>query len=274
MVFIGRPNFQRYSSIMFDSAIFWRTLVRAVFSEIGDKTFFLAMLLSAWCPFGGLRTSGRVTLQRMLVMLGAILALLLWTLLISVGVSRHWCGFAFNIASCVGFTLMGMKALIEMVGRDSPEAKTIADEENSANPFSSATDSFDSTAGPTEQKLHKAYGSLPEEEHAHSTEGCALFLSWAVPFVFGIIAESEDKSAVALIEGASMGADTVLGAMIGYIPVILFAVFIGTLLERSFVQSRMLFVVGLGFLVLSFVCLSQALVKMQFLQTFRFRPRS
>mmetsp|Transcript_114600 Transcript_114600/g.356919 ORF Transcript_114600/g.356919 Transcript_114600/m.356919 type:complete len:335 (-) Transcript_114600:59-1063(-) len=82
-------------------------------AELGDKTFFLLLVLSLWCPWQGLRDSKAVPFERFLVFAGASVALLARLIVLAYWPYLESVDCWFDVASGALFFLLGLRAVVE-----------------------------------------------------------------------------------------------------------------------------------------------------------------
>lgn len=120
--------------------IFWRSALCCFFGELGDKTFFVTVLLAAWCPsWDGVRNSAdgktMACILQLLVLAGAALSLLVRTLLVSAGVHPAWWVAGFNFIACATFIGFGVFVRFQQVSAGKVDKLTGAGSKNADNPF-------------------------------------------------------------------------------------------------------------------------------------------
>jgi len=120
-----------------DGATFWHAYLRSLLSELGDKTFFLTIVLAAWCPWEGIRGSGDRLLQLCLVFAGAFLALALHAvqfLTAEPSASGRWTCTC-EVLTCLFLFVLGAKAKLELGRVDANGQQSSGQQAVSANPF-------------------------------------------------------------------------------------------------------------------------------------------
>lgn len=279
-------------------AVFGRSFLRAMLGELGDKTFFLVVMLAAWCPWEGVRSDGR-TFQQCLVFLGSTIALAVRIILLATLDDPNFHSWAFEVLACVLLLLMGLKAWIGIrtaantleeasakKGHQAgdPEAvkqsiKTESTEPQWNNPFGTTEPIDDSSPaaeeGPTWNKeafpfapattQQSTYGGVKEmtADGVLSNKLSDKFLSGILSFmcscVLIFVAEADDKSESILVKAGRRGFDTALGAILGILPTIALAVLIGSIIERQLSAWHILSGVMATTFALTLISLSQAL---------------
>mmetsp|Transcript_28377 Transcript_28377/g.90308 ORF Transcript_28377/g.90308 Transcript_28377/m.90308 type:complete len:328 (+) Transcript_28377:64-1047(+) len=91
-------------------------------------------------------------------------------------------------------------------------------------------------------------------------------LAFPAALVAVFLVEADDKSEAALLLSGRRGSEMVIGAIIGFLPSVMLAVFFGFLLERQLGARQALLPVTFLLLALSLVSLSQALLQLRVLQ--------
>mmetsp|Transcript_386 Transcript_386/g.720 ORF Transcript_386/g.720 Transcript_386/m.720 type:complete len:338 (+) Transcript_386:149-1162(+) len=88
-------------------------------AEVGDKTFFLTVMLAAWCPLAGIRSKSHAFLQQCLVLAGAVLALSLHVALSLVipslpGSDRSFLDWTLGSLAVACQGAIGLQAVLEL----------------------------------------------------------------------------------------------------------------------------------------------------------------
>lgn len=104
--------------------------------ELGDKTFFVLLVLALWCPWQGIRDSNAAPLERCLVFLGGSIALLARLIVLAYVPRLRSTDCWFDVASGCVLLILGLRALIErrILG---PEPKAASEESPIAGDLSS-----------------------------------------------------------------------------------------------------------------------------------------
>lgn len=266
----------------------WHASLRGFLGEVGDKTFFLTMVLTAWCPWEGVRDDEERSLQLGLVYAGSLLALVTRVTVnaaLEDGINMTDC--AFEAASCLMLLVLGLKAKMELARADAKDAKSRPAKaaDAAANPFG---DDVETTKAREPQWNKDAFAGAPSapvsaeaEDPAYGTLRAPVMsvdgvfsqrisdklvshvLAFFAPLLMNICLEAEDKSLTAFTDPWQWGTTApAFGAMIGFIPAIFLAVFLGYIAERQFSEQRLLFLISTILLGLSLISLSQALMHM------------
>jgi len=208
--------------------------------ELADPTFYLAIILTAWCPFKGLRSMRGAAAQRFLILLGATGAVALDIMLARqaaaaqdhLGIKPKWFDLVVGISSVVILVFMGFKALCEFWS--SPES----DEHSRDIEYGkkrSSRDSHDGTASYSQDRLQKKLLPL------------ALFTTFIVVFA-GLPDGRWEKL---LYQGDLFPNDTsgkrniefAIGTGLGFVFAIAFAILCGSFLQGTADQQRMRFMI-------------------------------
>lgn len=203
-------------------------------ADLGDPTFFLIILLTAWCPFLGLRSMRGASLQRLFVFLGAAGAVALHIVLVMKQIKpKEGPGSYFDLISgltaVVILALAGLRSLCEFW--TSPEHEE--------------SHSFDPEANDRHHKKHgstRSYGatSFMGQDRTHKSSMPVAFLTTMV-LVFAMIPNGRwDKL---LFQGEPPSVSFAIGAGSGFGVCILFALFCGSVLQASAREQRMRFMI-------------------------------
>jgi len=273
-----------------NGAMLGHAVLRSFLGEVGDKTFFLSIVLTAWCPWGGIRRDEEHLFQTLLVFAGGLVALVLRVVFESVG----WSTFpfrdsVFEASSFIVLMILGMKAKLELDRADAHEqgSKRLPKAEgDGGNPFNVKAEDMEKTPADDDAKWNvgafsaiapgvavaeqeqqaQGYGAIPLATSADgvfseriSDKLVSHILAFLVPLVLGFAVEAEDKSDVALM-APHMTTATAFGACLGFLPAVLVAVGIGYIANRQLSDPRLLFLIVMGLTSLSLVSLSQALM--------------
>mmetsp|Transcript_101685 Transcript_101685/g.283080 ORF Transcript_101685/g.283080 Transcript_101685/m.283080 type:complete len:326 (-) Transcript_101685:123-1100(-) len=92
---------------------FGRSIAIGLLGELGDKAFFVTLILAAWCPWQGIREGQDAFGERCLVCVGASLGLVARLIaqyyLPDLTAAACW----FDMAACVALGILGLRAVIE-----------------------------------------------------------------------------------------------------------------------------------------------------------------
>jgi len=269
---------------------FWHQILNGFFGEVGDKTFFVTVVFAAWCPWGGIRGGRQGGLQRVLVCLGSLAALMLDEILLAFLPDVERWPWLCDAISCFLLALLFVRAWFcipwtsvkAAPAKDSEAAEEGSAEDPSQSGGGEATwnqDAFSSLnpfganpfgASATEEKVGKAeqsasYGSvvLP----ATSADGArkvdsvtSIVLAPVITFIMVYLAEADDKSHRALLNGGILGLDRGIGFFIGYIPAVILAVVSGFILVRKMRSEFLLFLLQVLLFGMCLISLTEALL--------------
>jgi len=215
------------------------TLLGAVV-ELSDPTFYLAIILTAWCPFKGLRSMRGAAAQRFLILLGATGAVALNIILARsagsaqdhLGIKPKWFDLVAGISSVAILVFMGFKALCEFWS--SPESDEHSRDVEDGKKHSSKSH-HDGTASYSQDRLHKKLLPL------------AFFTTFIVIFA-GLPDGRWEKL---LYKGDLFPNDTIgnrniefaIGTGFGFVCAIAFAILCGSFLQGTANQQRMRFMI-------------------------------
>jgi len=275
---------------------FWKFSLRCFFGELGDKTFFLTVLLTAWVVTWESVPHGRPQRHHQLMVLaGALSGLLLHVVLVSFSVVSAKGSSIFNFISVVLLVSIGIKLHFQVQSvrklaearestYDEPAAKVKDDTQawNTAGaaPTSTSWNNYAARAQPpTEEGAQSSsaqgYGSMnepekdawghdavkdpPQEEQKTSfnTLIVAGLISMALIFVIEVAERSQYSF---LASGESKGTSLVLSSMLGYTVATCFAVFVGYLMESMMKDEWLLFTAEMAFFAMALISLSQAVL--------------
>lgn len=98
---------------------FGRAAALSFVAELGDKTFFLTVILAAWCPVSGIRNKPGASLQQAFVAAGAVCAMALHVSLLVVipgfpGSHHSFFDWSLGSAAVVFQGALGMQAMLEL----------------------------------------------------------------------------------------------------------------------------------------------------------------
>jgi len=102
-----------FSFAALDMASLWHAMLLGGVVELGDPTFFVAVLLTAWCPFQGLRSMRGATCQRLCIFLGAAGAIALRIVFVMMRIKLGIIDIVTGFSSVGIFLIMAFRALVE-----------------------------------------------------------------------------------------------------------------------------------------------------------------
>lgn len=267
---------------------FMKAALLAGIAEIGDKTFFVAMLLSAW--------AAQCTRARILVFSGCVLALAFhagataFAHRIDVVVTHH---ATLHLFSATLFLGLGIKALLDLSRADSDvlqkrqreksamltgkhEGNSYADylmnqnkhlwndpnpaSEDSTNPF--AEDVEGSRYGSIQDIPQAPAVAEPQYAPMDPQEDNlpALLAVFFCSFVLDLVSEFGDKSAFQLNSSQMRGHNLFFGALLGFCAVTAFSCSVGMVIRWHVSERRLLFGAVLASFALSMASLSDGLM--------------
>lgn len=260
-----------------------RSLARCFLGELGDKTFFLTLVLAAWCPFYGVRNCPDSVLQQGLVLAGVACALAARVVMVELGGEPAWWDRYFDFLATVVLLVLGVKAKIELRYADAADCADrlsrtrAADRSTSPKPTFWTPLSYYDPDPPVAQAAvdHRSveqghpdkgfdYGSIADgrssfgapKAETMTSDVLSMVAAFVVPLLVAFSAEADDKSLAVLEEiNRTLTPASALGAVVGCSLAVCVAVFAGFLFERQFSDQRLLFTV-------MFVCFSLALVSL------------
>jgi len=265
---------------------FMKATLLASFAEIGDKTFFVAMLLSAW--------AAQCTRARVLVWFGCVLALSFhagataFAHRVDVVVTHH---ATLHLFAATLFLGLGIKALLDLSRADAEalqkrqrerlalregktEGNSYADylmsqnkfltsppaEESDTNPF--ADDVEGSRYGTIEDVPQAAGVAEPQYAPADPQEDnlTSLLAVFFCAFGLDLVSEFGDKSAFTLNSSQMRGHSLFFGALLGFCLVTAFSCGVGMVIRWHVSERRLLFGAVLASFALSMASLSDGLM--------------
>jgi len=239
-------------------------------AELGDRSFFLTAILSAWCPFYGVRSGAGSPLQQCLVAAGSIAAVSLHAALMMVPLEnftevtfKYVGGFA-----CIVQVALGCQARshLEAAPDEIAVPSTLASKERPSENWAYMPESY----GAAEQGERKNPFTTDANAEARSHDAKALeaqgsgrtlsifSASFLVPFLCVFSVKPIDRSLHSL-HIAKTAASTV-GGLSGCALALLVAVAFGFFLERYLSERRILLGVTLGLWSLCLMSLSREIL--------------
>lgn len=246
--------------------------LRALLSEVGDQSFILVFLLSAWCPWEGPRCGNGASFQRFLVWAGAMTALTLWIFFGSIfakqqDVVRSACYWI--SAACL--LMLVPRAFIEMRKSEAEDAKQ---QERLAGKKPVTVSSLGSHfigTGSAHQAIDQQnaaaavrdYGSLGPpssfDKTASASDGfSSACLALSLPFI--LVFSLESGQDVWTASGHPQKFVEFLGAALGSAVAMLVAIIVGYILERQLLDTRLNFLVTVALCIVALGSVSQAVI--------------
>mmetsp|Transcript_15174 Transcript_15174/g.43357 ORF Transcript_15174/g.43357 Transcript_15174/m.43357 type:complete len:247 (+) Transcript_15174:64-804(+) len=235
--------------MVFDVGTFFHCWLLAALADLGDKTWMMVAVMSAWCPVCGIRDNspGVSVLEYLLLFAGASCALIIRTVLLAFGVDPfNWDGFC-EVAATVILFFVGLKATYDW--------------------RSSLYEGGDELAvrppGTTEEHLaikdvEKSDGSWEPREGWFKVLSTAMLL----PGLVVLFAEAGDRSQGILLTPQYRRGDLACGASLGFVTSSFLAVMAGFFVKRHVTVKWLLFwVFSLCWLV-DISCLRDAILRL------------
>jgi len=269
---------------------FGSTTLRIFLAELGSKTFFITSVFGAWCAWEGTRSHDGRHLQLALVLLGTYTADVARILVVKYA-SNPTAGFAaMDTACCVLFLILAMKARMQLSVFDAREAASLRLPASADPAKSSAGDpeqAKDSTFSGWNNAAFSSFAFLsaqPQSQETPSTQyGAAenfkaadgllsarpsdrtvsTVLSFVLTVLIIFLAQADNKSTMFLIAAGMPNVSVICGSFMGLLMAAMLAVLLGMFCERQLSGQRLLFLVSITLIGLSFISLSQAMLHMK-----------
>mmetsp|Transcript_39262 Transcript_39262/g.73245 ORF Transcript_39262/g.73245 Transcript_39262/m.73245 type:complete len:267 (+) Transcript_39262:127-927(+) len=234
-------------------------------AEIGDVSFFVTVILAAWCPLRGVRSGKGIHFEHALVTFGSLAALCLRVCLRSVGlyVTAAAGEVLPAILGAVACAALGATAIGHWSSaRGMPELPELPEGEAPSAPVTGYGGSF---LGNFQAYNPGAYGSIPNleepiagrpETSGLKQEGVSsktLFAAFFMPFFLNFLLESGSQGIELQVVRLSP-----TGCIGGTAAATLIATFFGFALERRVGDRTLLCSVAVAFLALMSNCLQMA----------------
>lgn len=290
----------------------WQIALVCFVSELGDKSFFLTVILAVWCPFQGARSGKGALLQQIFVALGAASALTVHSVLVlafsgvSLPVSRGLVTLALAVELVLGlraFYHLGhaecnRPQFATLVGGEVTAAR---DEKTLVGNFKA----YDPARYGTTEPAAPAQGSTTSNPFESDSEGEVLdssrWCSCASPYVAGFLTSffvafvciflaqpgdkmRQDIHTAGAVQDMKADRQTVIdttnnyyaqvGAVGGGVAAILIAVCVGFLLQRHLSDRRLLLAAALGISSIFLVTASYEIVQIYASYLFSSRQES
>lgn len=270
-----------FSSALASSSELTAFFLRTLFGELGSKTFFLIVILTAWCPWEGIRDHENRGLQVLLVLVGSYLADVVRVLMEDYADNGTSMSSSFDAVCCLTFLLLACKARMELSSLDAQESRTkfavsadstsgSADVEKSADATEWNTAAFSSffmaQAQPSETPATQ-YGTAEKYVPADgvlsgrpSDRTVSTVLAFFVSVTLVFLAEADNKSITDFPADGIKSAAANIGCLMAFLSSNILAVLLGLFCERSLSDHRLVFIVSVTLFGLSFISLTQALL--------------
>jgi putative Ca2+/H+ antiporter (TMEM165/GDT1 family) len=237
--------------------------------EIGDKTFFLILVLAAWCPWDGVRGGSWEYLQLSFVLLGAVLGLSIHICVVAAvpdGVLKGWIfpspfGWIPEAASGVLLLLLALRAGLTCppskredlsITKDPGETpETPKDEGSHWNPNAfllNSTPPAPAQRLPLHQDSKGADGFFSDRV---SDGMVSTIFALVGTLILVLLTESGDKAETIMIAAGRRGPDTAFGACLGILPAAFLATLLGFIMENQLSVRQLHIVVVFVLLSLS-----------------------
>lgn len=257
---------------------FFRFVLLAWLSELGDKTWWLTVAFIAWCPFHGFRykVAQFYALECTLVLLGSILMLTVRTILLSCGVNPfQWDGFC-NVMAFLILLVCSLVCSVQWkVSRDAlydPEqaGDHLVSSSKTSNSEALVESGSGGGAGPEESTiLYGSYGTLTAPKDNWSLARITIF-TFILPGATILFAEAMDRSQGVLIDVDHKRADLAFGAPIGFGLAELVAGGFGYMTrwllsgnpQHGVTETRLLFCLMVIFWLVTICCLRDAVTRL------------
>lgn len=263
--------------MVFNKGAVAHSAIISLVAEVGDKSFFLLMLLAIWCPIAGVRHGEGSCVQQILSAAGGVLALTLRLLMAKVHFNWIVFDFAGDIILVVLLVLLAVKAYLDYRGVEPAKfsqgksARTELPKKlspGSASGYLVNFRSYDpeayrdamSAAPEASSKFGQGYGTanLSIDSAGQRFEARTSYIgAFAIPFAMVFMAEIGDKSQWVLQNTRFISSEEALGTVLGYLASTTAAVFLGFLLERHLQEQMLLCMVAGGLCCLGLVTMSQ-----------------
>jgi putative Ca2+/H+ antiporter (TMEM165/GDT1 family) len=269
------------SSAPFDGAVFGRSVVRGLLGELGDKTFFLLLVLAAWCPWDGVRGGSWEYLQLTFVLLGGFVGLAVHICLVAAlpdSAMQGWVtpspfGWVPEAATGVLTLILALRAWLtcppaptEPVTKEGAEASK-DDAAETETPWNQNAFLFNSPLPPPPEQSSRNARLIQDNKGSDGvfservSDGMVSTVIAAVgTLILMLLAESGDKAEAVMIAAGRRGADTAFGAVLGMLPAAFIAVLCGFILENQLAVRQVHIVVTFVLLSLSLVSFSECIL--------------
>lgn len=278
---------------------FWTFALRCFFGELGDKTFFLTILLTAWvATWESARRGQAKRYHQLMVLAGALAGLLLHAILVSFDLVSARGSTVFNFLSVVLLVSIGIKLHFQvqnakLAGHECGPTKQVETQDQVWNTTAGASwmngraqppssvQSNGTTEASTEQWAHfragaQDYGSTndaekdpcdhdiikepPQDEQITSFNTLIVAGLISMALIF-VIEVGEVSQYYYLAQGVDKGVWLGSSSMLGYTIATCVAVFAGYVMESQILSDeKLLFIAEMAFFAMAVICTSQAVL--------------
>eukprot|EP00930_Biecheleria_cincta_P026250 TRINITY_DN18526_c0_g1_i1.p1 TRINITY_DN18526_c0_g1~~TRINITY_DN18526_c0_g1_i1.p1 ORF type:complete len:299 (+),score=48.63 TRINITY_DN18526_c0_g1_i1:166-1062(+) len=263
------------------------TTLRIFLAELGSKTFFITSICGAWCAWEGVRSHDGRHLHLILVLVGTYTADVARVLVVKFA-SNPTAGFgAMDVVCCVVFAILAVRARMQLSVFDTQEASlrlaASAEQAKSSdgdpeqargsssfsgwNSAAFSSFSFMSAQPQSQETPSTQYGTADNFKAADgllSARPSDRAVSTVLSFIFTLsiifLAQADNKSTMFLIAAGMPNGSVIAGSCMGLLFASMLAVLLGMYCERQLSQQRLLFLVSIILIGLSFISLSQAML--------------
>lgn len=277
--------------------VFWRYALRCFFGELGDRSFFVTLLLTAWvASWASRRAAKRVVQHQLMVLAGALLGLLLHLTWVTLHINGRWAASTFNFMGMALLVAIGIQIDLELrrLQKDAIPSLDKAESETgdggdptwnsyaqhhftkrtSWNPWAGTSEAGDKAATTDQSSAiatSQSYGTIKTKEVPPTiNEGEEEAPFWSY-FIVGILTaalifvlEVGEKAQYSfLTTGEEKGFMLIFGSMLGYLPATCIAVLSGYMLEIQLPPKwlpSLWFAAELAFFGMALACFSQAIL--------------
>jgi len=261
----------------FAASGFARGLLRTLFGELGDKTFFGALVLTAWCPWEGPRDIDFNPQHRIVTFLSTWIALSAHSVLSASIRSSDWASWSDrgnSILETIGGIAFALLSFRAYLGVTRPSLYATPSPPPEAEPLLSAKPDIMYNQDAFVYSMPSRFGGSDADDGGESADAggdkprsvgaeggaCTLIIGILAASCCAFVGEAEDKSWYALVDGGRQGTDLVFGAIVGFIPGVWLAVFLGYVMWSQLDAYTVRVVAMLAFAALSMISFSQALL--------------
>lgn len=209
-------------------------------AEIGDPTFYLIVLLTAWGPFVGLRSMRGATLQRLFCFFGAAGAVALHIVLEMKKLKPKLFDVISGIIAVALMALMGFRALVDFWKcHDEEHSHKSAADVESIDQHERKNSHHSSSSSRTTTSRHTSHS-----DHKDNKQRNWAPLTFLTTFINIFAMLPNGRWDTLLIKGAEVPSLTfAVGAGLGFGCVVLFGLFLGSVMQAWANEQRMRFMI-------------------------------